>query len=997
MSVAGFSFPQRLRTVSSQLRSAAGLEEPSANYATHDLYSPHGSEWNHLGYPDHQPEAYHDGYGQFSPENGFSDYGALDSTSQGLGFNLSMEMNGIEEESVGYEVQPVKREEGLESAPEARESYHQTRLQTRSTRNQPYATSVSTSFSSSGRSRTSSLASQHSGSIQPSALSSPNSPFFSNPLPSPFRESPGSFSSQASATIDPSASVRYTSPSATSSSSVVTHSRADSTASSPPESVLSSSTAPRRTGSISSRTSARSNTLKHTRKNSGVASPTKNFSPTKGNRSGRRLTNAQRREICLYARAHPNMKQDDIGRVFNYERSTISKTLKEKEHWLSEKWEEPEPNGRRKLGGHRNKSRSVSTHPASDHEEEEGEEEDLAGERTPNLSSLTPQGSPDSPPFPMKGRYPAIDKALFAWAHEQISLGTILSDAALQSQAKVVASRLHGYEAFKASQSWLEGFKSRAGIRDGTFVRHESVSVPAPSMSKHNSRQSISLDDVVGASSKNHVERAEDEEEEEEGERDGQMVEAESMIRRSARHKRPTQASKSLHRLASSQSSFSFDHSRANSPVARSTSDVHGGTFGDISMESESTPTHSTIHSRVATGGSVQPLMLSGSGTDSPRDVTTPSRFGPSAPSSLVLDDHSPATGLGRATYQDHHPQYSYSTELEQSSFVPPYELATFQPHFGTLSTSSSQSSLANFDLGTSTTSSLLPAADYTASPAPSFSHHRSASTASSNSIYSGLTAFSSANGNGTPLTSSAYGSFRTSPGDSCSMPSTPAHGSYFEPSQIPSFAPSPLQQQPMFSSSSSQTFDSTHQRYPNQQPLDRSTSSSTSTSPARRATISGGAPFQGRSSTSTPAPPTPVQQGPAPIQGSVSLDEAYASLKVALSFLGVNEGFARPADFVTFSDIIAKMEDRRVAMPEGVSPAVLSTAPSATLHSSFQRAPSSSNSQTLSNIPSRLKLTRTQSANSVPVYGGGGWIGHSQQLQRSATNSISLAEVDGH
>ncbi|GAA5872263.1 hypothetical protein JCM16303_001034 [Sporobolomyces ruberrimus] len=847
---------------------------------------------------------------------------------------------------------------------------------------QPY--SMTTSFSSSGRSRTSSLASQQSNASLPlSAFSSPSSPFFPGPLPSPFRDQPAAFDSQAAGTINPSASVRDSSPSAASSSSNITHSRAESTASSPPE-CGPSSTAPRRAGSISSRTSARSNTLKHTRRNSAVTTPAKNFSPTKGNRSGRRLTNAQRREICLYQRAHPNMKQDDIGRVFNYERSTISKTLKEKEHWLSDNWEHPEPGNRKKIGEHRNKSRSVSSPVGSD------QEYDSAGERTPNLASTTPQPSPavpalGSPPSGAvgRGRYPAVEQGLAEWVHEQLPLGTPLSDHVLQTQAKIVAARTRGYEAFKASQTWLEGFKTRAGIRDGVLVEKQTS---APSMSKTASRQSVSLDEVASSASRPAgVQPDEDEDES-----------ASAGIRRSTRQKRSTFASKSLHRLANSQSSFTFEHSRPNSPVARSTPDLHGGSFGDISMDSESTPTHSTVHSRVGTGGSTQAGGLAGPFSYSPTSRSgidsnggTPSRLlANGGPSSLVLDDHSPGQSL--ATYREQQPQYSYANELNQSSFVPPYDLVAFQPPpFGSLSTSSSQSSLANFDLGTST-SSLVPHNDFHASPAPSFHHHRSGSTASSTSMYSGLTAFSSANGNGTPLTGSAYGSFRTSPGDSCSMPSTPAHGSYFEPSQLSSFAPSPLQQQPMFSQC-----DSTHQRYPTQQSLDQSTSSSTSTStsPARRATISGGAPFQGRSSTSTPAPSQPPAQPTShtAIQGPVSLDEAYASLKVALSFLGVNEGFARPADFVTFSDIMAKMEDRRA--PQGVSPAVMSAPPSA-LHSPFQQAPQTSNPQPFSNIPGRLKLTRSQSANNVHTFGNGGWLG---SAQHRASNSISLAEVDGH
>lgn len=669
------------------------------------------------------------------------------------------------------------------------------------------------------------------------------------------------------------------------------------------------------------------------------------------------------------------MKQDDIGRVFNYERSTISKTLKDKEHWLSDNWEDPEPSNRKRLS-HRAKSRSVSSLPVSDNEY------DSIAERTPNLASVTPQPSPAlpsysapapaSPPPPVfKGRFPAIDKALTEWAHQQVPLGTVLTDNVLQSQAKLIASKMPGYESFKASHTWLEGFKTRVGIRDGTFRNSE-----ARTMSRSASRQSMTLDDVAGSS----IAPAEEEEEEE------------ASIRRSTRQKRSTFASKSLHRLTNSQSSLSFDSPRSSSPAPHSnSSDLHAGNFGDISMDSESTPTHSTVHSRAATSGHGQASGLADPYSYSPTNRIggghsahgTPSRLViGGAPSSLVLDEHSPVELLAPQYHDQQQAQYPYSNDLNQSSFAP-FDLSAFQPPpFGSLSTSSSQSSLANFDLGTST-SSLAPPGDFTASPVPSFHHHRSGSTASSTSIYSGLTAFSSTNGTGTPLTGSAYGSFRTSPGDACSsMPSTPAHGSYFEPSQMSSFVPSPLQQQPIFSQVSQ--LDSTHQRYPSQQSLD-GTSSASSISPARRATISGGAPFQGRTSIPASATPT-VVPSPPPIQGPVSLDEAYASLKVALSFLGVNEGFARPADFVTFSDIMAKMEDRRV-------PAV-NSAPSSTLNSPYQPSHAQLQQQnTLPSVPSRLKLTRTQSASNVPTFGGNGWPSNTHRSK----NSVSLLEVDGH
>ncbi|GAA5872261.1 hypothetical protein JCM16303_001033 [Sporobolomyces ruberrimus] len=136
MSIAGFSFPHRLRTVSSQLRSAAGLEEPSSTYPSNDLYSPQGADWNVLGYPEQQPEIYQEGFGEFSPENGYNEYGSLSSAPHGLGFDMAMQMSGIEEESQGYESPAVKLEEGSEHAPEGRDSGHQTRLQTRASRAQ---------------------------------------------------------------------------------------------------------------------------------------------------------------------------------------------------------------------------------------------------------------------------------------------------------------------------------------------------------------------------------------------------------------------------------------------------------------------------------------------------------------------------------------------------------------------------------------------------------------------------------------------------------------------------------------------------------------------------------------------------------------------------------------------------------------------------------------------------------------------------------------------
>jgi len=48
-----------------------------------------------------------------------------------------------------------------------------------------------------------------------------------------------------------------------------------------------------------------------------------------------KLTNALRKEICLYQQHHSHQKQEEIAQRFGVERSTISKILKEKKTWLN--------------------------------------------------------------------------------------------------------------------------------------------------------------------------------------------------------------------------------------------------------------------------------------------------------------------------------------------------------------------------------------------------------------------------------------------------------------------------------------------------------------------------------------------------------------------------------------------------------------------------------------------------------------------------------------
>jgi hypothetical protein len=48
-----------------------------------------------------------------------------------------------------------------------------------------------------------------------------------------------------------------------------------------------------------------------------------------------RLSNGDRRDICLYASRTPAARQEDIANLFHVERSTISKILKARDKWLA--------------------------------------------------------------------------------------------------------------------------------------------------------------------------------------------------------------------------------------------------------------------------------------------------------------------------------------------------------------------------------------------------------------------------------------------------------------------------------------------------------------------------------------------------------------------------------------------------------------------------------------------------------------------------------------
>ncbi|PRQ70648.1 hypothetical protein AAT19DRAFT_10805 [Rhodotorula toruloides] len=272
MSLAEFGFPQqRLRTVSAQLRGS--LDDAVAHEGSPSL-GPHAwSEWTHAGYsPDRQPgqnQAFFDPCADLMSENDFDPSSSLHAQQRpfqhGLGFEVQMQMAGIEEEpahAAQHSREASKASLGTGADPShflARQDSAHSQLA------QAYPAS---NPGSPARSRASSLQSAASTSLQMTALTSPASPFFPNPLPSPFHDHRGSFSS----TIDPSQSLRGSSPSDSSSVSNLNMSRIES--SSATSSVYggdSASTAPStpyRSGSLSRQNSQRDSHQKHARRRS---------------------------------------------------------------------------------------------------------------------------------------------------------------------------------------------------------------------------------------------------------------------------------------------------------------------------------------------------------------------------------------------------------------------------------------------------------------------------------------------------------------------------------------------------------------------------------------------------------------------------------------------------------------------------------------------------------------------------------------------------------
>ncbi|GAA5845324.1 hypothetical protein JCM9279_004842 [Rhodotorula babjevae] len=1067
MSLADFAFPpqQRLRTVSQQLRTLTDGSGPA-----HGDEDPGALAWGDWGSTTYSPDRtataqqpYQDPYADLMSENAFDPnlpYSPRQASGHAMPtFDATMHLAGGDDEAAQY---PLEQNhfhpppDGSHPPP----PHHQALPPAQPTQ-------------SPSRSRASSLQSSNGPTpLHMSVLTSPSSPFFPGPLPSPFHDTRSSFSSS---TMNPSHSVRSSSPSDSSSVSNLNMSRLDS--SSATSSIYggdSGSTAPStpyRSGSISRQNSQRgSSSQMHARRRS---SPIK----TSG-RHHRKLSNAERKAICEFSRTHPGWKQDDIGAHFGYERSTISKTLKHKDRYLAmDSADEAGASAvqaflhtgpyQQEQGDDRDSSEAPS--PAATHIPSSSTPQPsfglVASSSTSSLVSLgstaatTDLGASTSSTFSSSrvlsgGRFPLIDNALVAWAHSHVAKGNSLADSVLQRQARSIARELPGNESFKASQSWLDGFKARAGIVRGAFLHDRAPSPMAPALS--NAQRSLDPP------------REEDDEEDD--------MSADAPVRRSKR----SIGSKTVRRLASAKSTlaaFAEGFGRSSSPAAASSSsrmdaELANGSFGDLSMDSEATPTHSTVHSRASTQGAERPPQLAQPFSYSPDDGQgsgTPSRASHYAGQDDALalgrslgagSDYSPPDAMNAQAHAGMYGGGGYPGGLTQP--YSPHDLGASYSSAQGVSASSSRSSLGTFPQQQGMYG--------TASPVPSTQHRRSGSTASSTSVYSGLTAFSSQNGPGTPLSGSMYGSYRDSQGNLCaSVPGTPANptlasstssappGSYFgsEQAQLQnSFlsasasgaGTTPTSQYSTLASSSSSSLASANQpfhqhqhqqqqqqqryqspAYPQasfdtQQQQQASATVAAAAAANRRATISGGLPFNSAARNSVPssAAMTPSSSFGAGSRTSVSgggapvtLEQAFSSLEIALEYLSTRAGqdYVSPKDLVVLADLRGKMERARNA--QGVNLAAISSAPATpsglgpsgggpSFHAPFM--PSQVNASFAAAVAAnnmvgpakqqRMRLSRTQSTSSVPFFGGGG---PGSVPGRRPGSSLSLYEVDGH
>lgn len=152
-----------------------------------------------------------------------------------------------------------------------------------------------------------------------------------------------------------------------------------------------------------------------------------------------RLTNFDRRDICIYQRDTPGVRQEDIAKKWGVERSTISKILKEKQRWLAIPADETVEIVKARL------AYNLSS---------------------PIVDATKAKCSVSRPP-----KFEDIEHKLKDWLLTKVEVGSSVSDKDIHDKALEFAKGSSAATAkFKASHGWIDGFKVRHGIRKGIWL-----------------------------------------------------------------------------------------------------------------------------------------------------------------------------------------------------------------------------------------------------------------------------------------------------------------------------------------------------------------------------------------------------------------------------------------------------------------------------------------------------------------------------------------------
>ncbi|KAG9041853.1 hypothetical protein FS837_011649 [Tulasnella sp. UAMH 9824] len=166
---------------------------------------------------------------------------------------------------------------------------------------------------------------------------------------------------------------------------------------------------------------------------------TTNGGPVRGGRQGQKtktkLTDMDRKFICVFAQNHPKARQEDIATKFAVERSTVSKILKCKEKWM-------------KVDFFSSEARVVKHRPS---------------------------------------KFPELEATLITHIRMRQAAREPVNDSFIKKMALELAQeRGIGKDKFKASSGWVENFKHRHDLRKGgSWDRASNAAVWANSAAKY--------------------------------------------------------------------------------------------------------------------------------------------------------------------------------------------------------------------------------------------------------------------------------------------------------------------------------------------------------------------------------------------------------------------------------------------------------------------------------------------------------------------------------